>query len=84
MYFYDHHVETGDNIVMTIFLVISNGKIPLRLLAYRYLPLVHTEFLIVKHQQTDRKENNNSDVDLKGIVLFHFMLSHFPIFSNVI
>lgn len=83
MYFYGHHVETGDCMVMAISLVISIGKIPSRRIAYRYLPLVPTEFLIAKHQQTYRKENNNSDVDLKGIVLFHFMLNHFPIFSNV-
>lgn len=84
MYFYGHHVETSDYMVMTISLVISNGKIPSRRIAYRYLPLVPTEFLIVKHQQTDRKEINDSGVDLKGIVLFHFMLNVFPIFSNVV
>lgn len=70
--------------VMAISNVINNGKIPSRQIAYRYLPLVPTEFLIVKHQQTYRKENYNLDVDLKGIALFHFMLNHFPIFSNVI
>lgn len=70
--------------VMAISNVINNGKIPSRQIAYRYFPLVLTEFLIVKHQQTYRKENNNSEVDLKGIVLFNFMFNHFPIFSNVI
>lgn len=70
MYFYGHQVETGDYTVMAISHVISNNKIPSRRIAYRYLPLVPTEFLIVKHQQTDRKENKNSDVDLKGIWFF--------------
>lgn len=86
MYFYGHQVETGDYTVMAIsHVIVITGY--LHAVSHRLQIssfVVPTEFLIVKHQQTDRKENNSSDFDFKGIVLFNFTLNHFPIFSNAI